>query len=152
MSFSKPSMAASGVCRRNRQAVHCCAAFIAGPAGGRRTIRHKEARLLRSPAKETSPLDVQLSMTHHFVAEVRTTAGPLKIGISDIPAATIGPAFQALMTTLAQVSDPILPEDPEANIEIYEVLDRSPKVAMQFEYLGRAERGLPSPGSLGTFC
>jgi hypothetical protein len=75
-------------------------------------------------------------MTHHFVAQVRTTAGPLKIGISNIPAATIGPAFQALMTTLAQVSDPILPEDPDAGIDIYEVLDRSPEVAMQFEYLG----------------
>ena len=75
-------------------------------------------------------------MTHHFVAQMRTTAGPLKLGISNIPAATIGPAFQALMTTLAQVSDPILPEDPEANIDIYEVRDRSPDVAMQFEYLG----------------
>ena len=75
-------------------------------------------------------------MTHHFVAQMRTTAGPLKLGISNIPAATIGPAFQALMTTLAQVSDPILPEDPEANIDIYEVRDRSPEVAMQFEYLG----------------
>ena len=89
-------------------------------------------------------------MTHHFVADVRTTAGPLKVGISNIPATTIGPAFQALMATLAQVSDPILPADPDASIDIYEVLDRSPEVAVQFEYFGTDSVTFPDPEAFHT--
>ncbi len=83
-------------------------------------------------------------MNHHFVAQLNTTHGPLKIGISNIPRDTIGPAFEALMSTLAQVSDPIVVEDKDANIDIYEVLDRSPEVALQFDYLGSKQVTFPN--------
>lgn len=83
-------------------------------------------------------------MNHHFVAQLNTTQGPLKIGISNIPRDTIGPAFEALMSTLAQVSDPIVLEDKDANIDIYEVLDRSPEVALPFDCLGTKKVTFPN--------
>ena len=83
-------------------------------------------------------------MPHHFVANILTTAGPLKLGLSNISRDKVAPAFEALMTTLGQVSDPITLEDKTDNITVYEVRDRSPEVALQFEYLGAKTTTFPT--------
>ena len=43
------------------------------------------------------------------------------------------------MSTLAQVSERSVLEDMDKNIDVYEVLDRSPDVALQFDYLRARE-------------